>query len=555
MPPNLVLIMCDQQLREHLGCYGSTYGVTPNLDRLAAEGLTFENAYTASPVCTPARGALFTGRTPHRCGAYSNELPLYETVPTMGEVFARRGYRTGYIGKWHLDGGGYMGSGRAARGFPDAVWYDGQRYLDELAPAERELGYGSCDNATLRARDLPDDLCWATWSTNRAVDFIGRHAGQADPFLLVVSYDEPHPPAICPARYLDAVREANVVVPETLGDGLEGKPATHRKWQAADVRQYGVNAETMREGICRYLACNAYVDAEIGRVLDAVDAHCRNETVVLYTTDHGDFMGQFSFTGKGAAMYEAITGVPLLVRAPGRTRPGSRTKALASTLDCIPTMLGLGGLAEDTPLDGTSLVAAWTIRPPRCGRRSSSSSTATASRIPSPAVSGRSSASGQRAGNSPSTASIPTSSTISKLIPASAAIESTTRPAPRSGMNSTTGCSGISTASRIPSAAIAGRDALGGPTRPSTSPSHEPTETHEQHHEHKDDESENMDARAGFDTAGGGPAPPAGPARIGPRARDECGGGIRTPRVAGLGVQDLAAQLCRGRSHRRRPGD
>jgi uncharacterized sulfatase len=124
------------------------------------------------------------------------------------------------------------------------------------------------------------------------------------------------------------------------------------------VKQYNVNAGTMREGIHRYLACNAYVDAEIGRVLGAVDAHCREETVVLYTTDHGDFMGQFGFTGKGAAMYEAITGVPLLVRAPGRTRPGRRTKALASTMDFIPTMLDLAGLPADILLDGTSLAAA-----------------------------------------------------------------------------------------------------------------------------------------------------------------------------------------------------
>jgi arylsulfatase A-like enzyme len=170
MKTNFVLIMCDQQLREHLGCYGSRYGVTPNLDRLAGEGVVFENAYTACPVCTPARGALFTGRTPHMCGAYTNGMPLYETVPTMGEIFARHGYRTGYISKWHLDGdGSYMGSGKAARGFPDAVWYDGRRYLDELTPEEQKLGYGSCDNATLRDRDLPDSLCWATRNSNRAI--------------------------------------------------------------------------------------------------------------------------------------------------------------------------------------------------------------------------------------------------------------------------------------------------------------------------------------------------------------------------------------------------
>ncbi len=358
MRPNFVLIMCDQQLREHLGCYGSPYGVTPNLDRLAAEGVTFEHAYTACPTCTPARGAIFTGRTPHMCGAYSNDLPLYETMPTMGEIFARNGYRTGYIGKWHLDGGGEKGRGKAARGFPDEVWYDGRRYFDELTPEEREAAYGSCDNATLRARNLPDALCWATRNSDRAVDFIERHAGGADPFLLVVSYDEPHPPANCPARFLDAVREEDIVVPDSLCDPLEGKPETHRKWQAADVAQYEVNDGTVREGIHRYLACNAYVDTEIGRVLDAVDAHCREETVVVYTTDHGDFMGQFGFTGKGAALYEAIVGVPLLVRAPGRTRPGSRTQALASTMDCIPTLLDLAGLPADIPLDGTSLVAA-----------------------------------------------------------------------------------------------------------------------------------------------------------------------------------------------------
>lgn len=352
--PNIVLIMCDQQRREHLGCYGSAYGVTPNLDRLAGEGIAFDRAYTTYPVCTPARAAIFTGRTPLQSGAYTNELPLYETVPTLGEIFGQAGYRVGYIGKWHLDGAGYLGGGKAARGFPDALWYDGEAYRADVGEAAFARGYGSYTSLELREADLPDALCWATRNTDRAVAFIEQHAESDEPFLLVVSHDEPHPPAVCPARLLDRVKLVDIELPATMRDPLEGKPLMQRRWQAADREKYDITPASMRDGIHRYLACNAFVDEQIGRLLDCIDRECRDNTAVIYTVDHGDFCGDFGLTGKGPAMYDAITRVPLLVRAPGVTRPGIRTTALTSTLDLMPTMLELAGITANTPLDGVS---------------------------------------------------------------------------------------------------------------------------------------------------------------------------------------------------------
>ena len=137
--PNFLLVLTDTQPTAFLGCYGTVGVQTPCLDALAAQGVRFEHAYTTSPLCTPARAGLFTGMMPSMAGAYTNAQPLGDTVLTMGQRFSAAGYRCGYIGKWHLDGYDYFGTGECPPGWEDVFWYDGRRYLTELSPEQVTL--------------------------------------------------------------------------------------------------------------------------------------------------------------------------------------------------------------------------------------------------------------------------------------------------------------------------------------------------------------------------------------------------------------------------------
>ncbi|NQU11043.1 sulfatase-like hydrolase/transferase [bacterium] len=135
---NSVLIFTDTQCQRMVGAYGQPVFDTPNLDRLAGQGVRFERAYTTYPVCTPARGALYTGQYPARNGAWANDLPVYRHLPMMGEIFRQAGVRAALTGKWHLDGAGYNGTGIPDGGFEPEWWFDRANLLAELYDLETD---------------------------------------------------------------------------------------------------------------------------------------------------------------------------------------------------------------------------------------------------------------------------------------------------------------------------------------------------------------------------------------------------------------------------------
>ncbi len=194
--PNFVLIMTDTQATNVVGAYGHPGLRTPNIDRLAETGIKFERAYTTCPLCTPARAGLFTGIYPHTAGAWTNNLPLGDNVKTMGQRFADAGYATAYIGKWHLDGHDYFGTGQCPPGWNPAFWFDGRNYLDELAKESTDAGRDPDDLITLwrrglasledlRAHDIRAEFTWAHRNGDRAIEFLRSRteAGrQVDPF-------------------------------------------------------------------------------------------------------------------------------------------------------------------------------------------------------------------------------------------------------------------------------------------------------------------------------------------------------------------------------------
>ena len=350
--PNFVFIMTDTQGANVVGTYKDPRLDTPNIDDLAKNGVKFTKAYTTCPVCTPARAGIFTGIYPHTAGAWTNNSPLGDNIKTMGRRFRDGGYRTAYIGKWHLDGHDYFGTGICPDGWEDTYWYDGRRYLGELNEEEIHLWRrGLSSPEQLRAHDIRPEFTWAHRISNRAIDFLKKQS--EEPFLLVVSYDEPHHPFTCPPEYTERFEGYAYSLGPAAYDTLENKPAHQREWADAD----GVRLEDDCIRHPMYFGCNSFVDGEIGRVIDAVHALTPENTYIIFTSDHADMLGAHRLKGKGPAMYEEITHMPLVIEQPGGAGAGTVNSTLVSHVDLLPTMLELAGLDVPPIVEGQSMVS------------------------------------------------------------------------------------------------------------------------------------------------------------------------------------------------------
>lgn len=351
-PRQAIVLMNDSIRADMLNCYRNTGLHTPNLDRLAASGIRFEKAYTCQPVCTPARSALFTGAYPHSNGAWANSLPLGQTVHTVGQRLHDKGIHTAYIGKWHLDGSDYFGTGRPAPGWDPKYWYDQRDYLYELSPKDRVR---SRETATNNDPTLTADFTFGHHCSNRAIDFLSKHANED--FLLVLSYDEPHGPYLCPRPYSEMYKGFVFPASPNVNDNLADKPEEQRVW--ADGRLDRVQPPIKAP---EFFGCLTFIDSEIGRVLDAIDAHAPN-ALVLYTADHGDFLESYRLTGKGPAMYEEITRVPFLARWAGHAPANAVCTHPVSHIDMTGTLMEVFGFDVPKSLEGGSMLA--TIKDPK----------------------------------------------------------------------------------------------------------------------------------------------------------------------------------------------
>ena len=332
-----------------VGAYGNPSVDTPNLDRLAETGIRFERAYTACPLCTPARGSIFSGLHPQVNGAWCNNITPAANVPLMGTIFRHFGFRAAYTGKWHLDGAGYFGDGVPGGGFEPDWWYDGKCWGLDVGP-ELFKKYRKCRSADdLRKAGFNEDNIWGHRVANRAIDFL--NTVDDDPFVLTVSFDEPHGPFVAPPEYWEKFTMDQIPPSPNFNASLANKP----ELQQIQQKQVG-NPEWSAHAplILKFFGCNSYVDREIGRVINAVEELHGDDTVIIYTSDHGDMLGGHGLMAKGPMMYEEITNVPFIVRSPDG--PGGKvSQALVSHLDIIPTMLDVAGINIPDSLHGTSL--------------------------------------------------------------------------------------------------------------------------------------------------------------------------------------------------------
>lgn len=345
-PRQAIFFMTDTTRPDMLGCYGNRRMYTPHLDALAQSGIRFDRAYTAMPVCGPARGGIFTGHYPHTTGTWTNGECLSSTYRTLGQRLTPLGVHCGYIGKWHLDGGDYFGTGHCPDGWDPAYWYDMHCFLEELPEDTRR--------ASRKASTVPTHPAdtFAYRCADRAISFIEAHA-QED-FFLVVSLDEPHGPSISPEEYHQMYQDYVHAPAPNIMDSLEDKPYHQKIWAGDRLKaQHPADVMPSQEAIRRELACNSFADAQIGRVLAVID-RMMPDSLILYTSDHGDMLGAHRLTGKGPCAYEEITRIPLIIRCGGCT--GGVYPHPVSHVDITPTILDFFGQNLPPSLSGVSLM-------------------------------------------------------------------------------------------------------------------------------------------------------------------------------------------------------
>ncbi len=341
-----IIILGESVRYDMLNCNAETGLHTPNLDRLAAQGARYNRAYNCQPVCAPARSAIWTGLYPHSNGVWGNSMPLGETTHTLGQRLTDKGIHCAFIGKWHLAGVDYFGTGRPAVGWDKHYWYDMRDYLSELSPADR---LRSRNPATGNDPSWTAKYCYGHRCTNRAIDFLEKH--QDEDFLLVIAYDEPHGPSLCPIEYSRMYEDYVFPSNANMSDSLQHKPDEQRVWADGYLtkRQPPIKDK-------QFFGSHTFVDYEIGRVLDTVEQRAPG-AMLVYTSDHGVFLESHRLTDKGPAMYDEITRVPFLVKWPGHTPANVSSSSLVSHIDISGTLMEFFGFEVPKTLEGGSMLS------------------------------------------------------------------------------------------------------------------------------------------------------------------------------------------------------
>ena len=351
--PNLVFIMADQWRGQALGYKGIEPVITPNLDRLAGEGVAFDHAVSSYPVSSPARAMLMTGQYPltNRVTGNCNSatapygVELQESARCWSDVLKDKGYSTGYVGKWHLDA--------PYRPFVDTYNNRGKVAWNEWCPVSRRHGfeywiaYGTYDYHlrpmywdTHAVRDslYYVDQWGPEYEADRAVGYLKNEEGErkeGEPFALVVSMNPPHTGyELVPQKYKDLYKNTDV-------ESICRNPAIPPK--RTPMGDY------YRKSIRDYYACMTGVDEQVGRIVKALEeSGLAENTIVIFTSDHGVSMGMHHEAGKDI-FYEESMSVPMIIRWPERIKPRRDTRLQIAFADLAPTMLALMGFEKDIP--------------------------------------------------------------------------------------------------------------------------------------------------------------------------------------------------------------
>lgn len=398
--PNILFIHTDEQRADTMGCYGNDLVDTPNVDRLARDGVTFDEGHCTHPLCCPSRGSLLTGRYPSTHGLWRNGLHLPEEETTIAEVLGNKGYQTGLIGKghfqpYHANPEEFQESISTLTTDDESVWefwseFDGPYYgFDHVEltyqHGHREVWGGHYglwvreehpDKLDLFPQDaaleptnpeyntwksaVPVEIHSSTWVADRTIEFIEDNAGE-EPFYGWIGFPDPHFPFNPPAPYCFKYDPEEIKLPVD-SEGAVWKDADIPRYITYHLEEkYGVDwreipESVQREIIAHYYAMIDLIDDQVGRILRSLDDEgIADDTIVVFTSDHGDWLGDHGLYGKGIPHTRGLTRIPWVMRWPNVAEEGRRVNAPTSHLDLMPTLLEAAGAEIPYGVQGESL--------------------------------------------------------------------------------------------------------------------------------------------------------------------------------------------------------
>ncbi len=357
--PNVLFIICDD-LNCDLGCYGHKLVQSPNIDRLAQRGVRFDHAYCQYPLCGPSRASFMTGLYPDQTLIRRNAIRLRERLPdvqSMSQMFRRNGYTATRIGKmYHYNVPADIGND----GHDDPASWDykfnprGRDKTDE--PKIFSLRPGSFGGTlSWLAADGTDDQQTDAIGAAEAIKRLESHAKDETPFFLAVGFYRPHTPYVATKKYFEMYPREQIVVPSVPNGYLDTLPMPARNSVTRKKEQLKLANDLARQAIQAYYASISFVDAQVGRVVDAVERlELANDTVIIFTSDHGYHMGEHGHWQK-TTLFENAARVPLIISSPGMKTAGESTSCPAEMLDFYPTLSDLCNLPAPKNLSGVSL--------------------------------------------------------------------------------------------------------------------------------------------------------------------------------------------------------
>ncbi|MCI3923790.1 sulfatase-like hydrolase/transferase [Paenibacillus sp. TRM 82003] len=406
--PNILLITSDQQHWNTLGAFQPEIQ-TPNLDRLVREGTTFTRAYCPNPTCTPTRASILTGMYPSQHGAWTLGTKLLEDRHVVGDDFAAMGYRTALVGKAHFQPLRGSEEYPSLESYPllqdleywqrfDERFYGfdhvelarnhtneahvGQHYalwMEEKGCANWRDYFlaptGTMDPKKLHKWDLPEEYHYNTWIAERTNALLEGYRDAGESFFLWASFFDPHPPYLVPEPWDTMYEPEGLTIPEAVPGEHAKNPPHFGKTQEEDpdfayLRETGIEIhgyhshllpeKERKQLVATYYGMISMMDKYIGRILDRLDElGLAEDTIVVFTTDHGHFFGQHGLQAKGGFMYEDLIKLPFVVRYPGHVPAGRTSSALQSLVDLAPTFLSLTGASIPHGMSGVDQSDVW----------------------------------------------------------------------------------------------------------------------------------------------------------------------------------------------------
>ncbi|HPN84599.1 MAG TPA: sulfatase-like hydrolase/transferase [Victivallales bacterium] len=407
--PNILLITSDQQHWNTIGFLNPEIK-TPNLDKMAKEGTYFSRAYTVNPTCTPTRASIITGMFPSQHGAWSLGTKLPEDVPTLGTYFKKAGYKTALIGKAHFqqlrDSEDYpslesnpkqqdLGFWKnfkddfygfehieLARNHGDephvgqhyALWMEEQGFKNWRECFRKPAGTSEPQKWKW---NIPEKYHYNTWIAERTCSIMESYKNRGENFFMWASFLDPHPPYLAPEPWDSMYDPEKITIPKISEGEHDNNPPHFKKTQEQkpDFSSYDekdgnichgfgshlLDKKILAKNIAVYYGMTSLMDKYIGVIMDKLDKlGLSDNTVVVFTTDHGHFYGHHGLIAKGPFHYEDLVKIPMIVRMPGKVPEGKISKSLQSIADLAPTFLEFCGIEVPRTMTGKSQLDVWT---------------------------------------------------------------------------------------------------------------------------------------------------------------------------------------------------